>query len=131
MPIGMKINGMTEKYVLREAARPVLTDTVYKRQKHPFLSPPATLETESPLYTLVQDTLRGSALDGPGIYDRRKIAAFLDAVPGMDTAGRTRIDPLLTWLTSICLIHQRLGVSGAVAPSGEPAARTPELVLVP
>jgi asparagine synthase (glutamine-hydrolysing) len=131
MPIGMKINGMTEKYVLREAARPVLTDTVYKRQKHPFLSPPATLETESPLYTLVQDTLRGSALDGPGIYDRRKIADFLDAVPNMDTAGRTRIDPLLTWLTSICLIHQRLGVSGAVAPAAEPAARTPELVLVP
>src|SRR5262245_44087800 len=129
MPIGMKINGMTEKYVLREAARPVLTDTVYKRQKHPFLSPPATLETESPLYSLVQDTLRGSALDGPGIYDRRKMAEFPDTVPNMDTAARTRVDPLLTWLTSICLIHQRLGVSAAVPTSAEPAAITPELVL--
>jgi asparagine synthase (glutamine-hydrolysing) len=128
MPIAMKINGMTEKYVLREAARPVLTDTVYKRQKHPFLSPPATLETDSPLYTLVQDTLRGSALDGPGIYDRRKIADFLDMVPSFDTAGRTRADPLLTWLTSICLIHQRLGVSAAVDSSAE-AVATPELVL--
>src|SRR4029453_2434658 len=43
MPVEQKIRGMTEKYVLREAARPVLTDTVYQRQKHPFLSPPATL----------------------------------------------------------------------------------------
>ena len=25
---------LLEKYVLREAARPVLTDTVYRRQKH-------------------------------------------------------------------------------------------------
>ena len=38
-----KIRGMTEKYVLREAARPVLTETVYGRQKHPFLTPPAAL----------------------------------------------------------------------------------------
>jgi len=39
MPIAMKINGMTEKFVLREAARSVLTDAVYKRQKHPFSRP--------------------------------------------------------------------------------------------
>ena len=29
MPVTQKIRGMTEKFVLREAARPVLTDTVY------------------------------------------------------------------------------------------------------
>jgi asparagine synthase (glutamine-hydrolysing) len=41
-PASAKIRGTVEKYVLREAARPVLTDTVYRRQKHPFLAPPAT-----------------------------------------------------------------------------------------
>ena len=46
LPVSAKIRGMNEKFVLREAARPVLTDTVYRRQKHPFLSPPATLERE-------------------------------------------------------------------------------------
>ena len=35
-----------------------LTDTVYTRQKHPFLSPPATLQQDGKLYTLLQDTLR-------------------------------------------------------------------------
>ena len=39
-PVSQKIRGMTEKYVLREAARDVITDTVYRRQKHPFLAPP-------------------------------------------------------------------------------------------
>ena len=43
LPVSQKIRGMTEKYVLREAARPVLTATVYGRQKHPFLAPPAAL----------------------------------------------------------------------------------------
>ncbi len=41
-PVHQKIHGMTEKYVLREAVRDVITETVYNRQKHPFLSPPAT-----------------------------------------------------------------------------------------
>jgi len=38
-PVSQKIHGMTEKYVLREAVRDVITDTVYRRQKHPFPEP--------------------------------------------------------------------------------------------
>jgi asparagine synthase (glutamine-hydrolysing) len=30
LPVAQKIRGMTEKYVLREAARPVLSATVYR-----------------------------------------------------------------------------------------------------
>ena len=41
-PVSLKIRGMTEKYLLREAAKPLVTETVYRRQKHPFLSPPVT-----------------------------------------------------------------------------------------
>ena len=51
-PVNQKIRGMTEKYVLREAVRDVITDTVYRRQKHPFLSPPATLNPEQTFNTL-------------------------------------------------------------------------------
>ena len=39
MPVAMKINGMTEKHVLREAARPYLPAAVYGRRKQPFLAP--------------------------------------------------------------------------------------------
>jgi asparagine synthase (glutamine-hydrolysing) len=110
MPIAMKINGMTEKYVLREAARPVLTESVYKRQKHPFLSPPSTLQTEGRLHALVQDTLRGTALERTGLYDRAKVGSLLDAIPGMDAGARTSVDPALMWITSMCLLHERLGI---------------------
>lgn len=109
MPVSMKINGMIEKYVVREAAREVLTDAVYTRQKHPFMSPPATIQQDGRLYTFVQDTLRSVALDGPGIYDRAKVTAFLDDIPSMDAAGRGRADALLMWMTSLCLLSDRLG----------------------
>jgi asparagine synthase (glutamine-hydrolysing) len=110
MPVAMKINGMTEKWVLREAARPVITDTVYRRQKHPFMSPPSTVQQGGKLFAMLQDTLRSGLLDGPGIYDRRKVTGMLDALPSMDAASRTRMDSMLMWMTSICLLHERLGM---------------------
>lgn len=110
MPVSMKIRGMTEKYVLREAAKDVLTDAVYTRQKHPFMSPPATIQQDGRLYAFLQDTLRSRALDGPGIYDRAKVTRLLDSVPSMDAAGRRRADALLMWMTSLCLLSNRLGL---------------------
>ena len=108
MPVSMKIKGMTEKYVLREAARSVLTPAVYTRQKHPFMSPPATIQRDGRLYTSLQDTLRSSMLDGPGIYDRSKVTKLLDAIPSMDGPGRARADALLMWMSSLCHLADRL-----------------------
>jgi len=111
MPVSMKISGMTEKWVLREAARPVITDTVYRRQKHPFMSPPSTVQQDGKLYAMLQDTLRSSVLDGPGIYDRAKVVRMLDAIPGMDVLARNRADSVLMWMGSICLLHERLAMA--------------------
>jgi asparagine synthase (glutamine-hydrolysing) len=108
MPVSMKINGMTEKYVLREAARDVLIDAVYTRQKHPFMSPPATIQLDGGLYTFLQDTLRSGALDGPGIYDRVKVTTLLDSILTMDAAARGRADALLMWMASVCVLSDRL-----------------------
>ncbi len=35
MSVALKIRGLTEKYVLREAAKLLITETIYHRQKHP------------------------------------------------------------------------------------------------
>ena len=86
MPVKMKIRGMTEKYVLREAARPVLTDTVYRRQKHPFMSPPATLNPHDRLHEMVHDTLRGSGLDRMPFVDGGRWGGC-STVSGRSTPG--------------------------------------------
>jgi asparagine synthase (glutamine-hydrolysing) len=107
LPVAQKIRGMTEKYVLREAARPVLSATVYARQKHPFLAPPAALTPGERLYELVQETLRGPALDSLPFYDRGKVVALLDGLPALGDAARTALDPVLMILLSACCLHQR------------------------
>ena len=111
MPVSMKIHGMTEKYVLREAARPVLTDTVYKRQKHPFLAPPAGLAMDGRLVELMQDTLRGPVLRDQPFYNPDFVLTLLDRMPEFDERKRGGASYLLTNVMSTCILHQRYGLS--------------------
>jgi asparagine synthase (glutamine-hydrolysing) len=104
-PVNQKIRGMTEKFVLREAARDVITDTVYRRQKHPFLSPPATLNPQQRLNSLVQDTLRGNVLASIPYFDRGRVIGLLDRVETMDEGSRVAIDQVLMLLVSACVLH--------------------------
>jgi asparagine synthase (glutamine-hydrolysing) len=111
-PVAQKIRGMTEKYVLRQAARGVLTDSVYRRQKHPFLSPPATLNADQRLNTLVQDSLRGPALAALPFFDRGAVVALLDQLPTMDEGSRVANDQVLMLLLSACVLQERYGLGG-------------------
>jgi asparagine synthase (glutamine-hydrolysing) len=106
-PVSQKIRGMTEKFVLREAARDVITDTIYRRQKHPFFSPPATLRPQEKLYALIQDTLRGSALASIPLFDRGKVIGLLDSLPSMDEGTRTAYDEVLMIVLSACVLQER------------------------
>jgi hypothetical protein len=106
-PVSQKIRGMTEKYVLREAVRDVVSDTVYRRQKHPFLSPPATLNPEERLSTFVRDTLRGPVLASIPYFDQSKVIDFLDRLETMDEGSRAANDQVLMLLVSACVLHER------------------------
>jgi len=106
-PVSLKIRGMTEKYVLREAVRDVITDTVYRRQKHPFMSPPATLNPKEKLHDLVQDRLRGKALASIPFFDQRKVIGLLDRIDMMDESARVANDQILMLLTSACVLQER------------------------
>ena len=110
-PVNQKIRGMTEKYVLREAARDVITDTIYRRQKHPFLTPPATLNPEQKLATLVQDTLRGPELAAIPFFDQRKVISLLDGISKMDEGSRVVFDQVLMLLTSACILQKGFGLT--------------------
>jgi len=106
-PVNQKIRGMTEKYVLREAARDVITDTVYRRQKHPFLSPPATLDPQKRLSVFVQDTLRGPVLGSIPFFDQKKVVDLLDSLDRMDEGSRVANDQVLMTVVSACVLHER------------------------
>jgi len=124
-PVSMKIRGMTEKYLLREAAKPVITDTVYRRQKHPFMSPPVTTAPQERFHQMLQDTLRGPALASIPFYDQKKVVALLDRLPAMPESDRTGWDPVLMSVLSACVIQERFGLASSVAQEAFAPPATP------
>ena len=106
-PVTQKIHGVTEKYVLREAVRDVITDTVYRRQKHPFLSPPATLNLKQKLGTFVQDTLRSPVLATLPFFNQKKVLGVLDRLNMMDEGSRVANDQILMTIVSACVLQER------------------------
>ena len=89
LPIESKIHGTTEKYVLREAVRPFVTDQVYARRKHPFVAPPGVTDRAR---NVVQDILRSEALRALPFFDVAAVQRSLDstchhAVTGLLTPG--------------------------------------------
>ena len=93
--------------MLREAAQPLITETVYRRQKHPFLSPPVTTVPTERFHEMMQDTLRGPALASLPFYDQKKIVALLDQLSVMSDSDRIGWDPVLMSVLSACVIHER------------------------
>ena len=106
LPVTQKINGATEKFVLREAMKPLLTETVYNRQKHPFLSPPALLKPEEPLHALLQDTLRGKALDRVPFLKREGAIQMLDNAATLPDAQKIAVEVPLMLMLSACLMAE-------------------------
>lgn len=113
LPVDLKIRGAVEKYILREVARPFITDTVYRRQKHPFVAPPATCALGGPLHELMQDTLRGPALAGQPFYEPRSVVDLLDTLPQLDDAARAALDPPILSILSACVLQKRFGLGSA------------------
>jgi asparagine synthase (glutamine-hydrolysing) len=107
LPISLKIRGMTEKFILREAARPVLTDTVYRRQKHPFFAPPSGLDPTGRLTQLTQDVLRSPVLDDQPFFDPPSVRYLLDKLPQLEPSKRSGASYILTMILSTCVLHDR------------------------
>ena len=84
----MKINGMREKHVLREATRDVLIEPVYDREKHPFTTPPAKVGEHDAMLELFGDVFASSLLDDQPIFDP---AGGARPVPGASRSSRRRI----------------------------------------
>lgn len=113
VPVSLKIRGMTEKYLLREATKPFITKTIYDRQKHPFLSPPSLLHPEEPLFELLQDTAHGKAMKELPFFDQGRIIQMLAEIPSMKPGDRIALDPAFMMMTSACILHERFGMSTA------------------
>jgi asparagine synthase (glutamine-hydrolysing) len=112
LPIRMKINGMREKHVLREATKDVIIDAVYDREKHPFTTPPAKVGGHDALFELYGDVFASKLLDDQPIFDPRSVRTAFAGFDAMTPQEQLLLDGLLNRVLSMTLMHERFGMSG-------------------
>ncbi|KAL0489540.1 asparagine synthase [Acrasis kona] len=67
----------TEKWILREAAKPFITDEIYSRAKHPY-SAPVMWPEGGPLHKLFEELLTKENVDQLGFLDWSKVKNYVD-----------------------------------------------------
>jgi asparagine synthase (glutamine-hydrolysing) len=97
-----------EKHALREASRPVITETVYRRPKQPFLAPPTPLSATGPVRELAQDLFRSSALGALPFFDQAAVRALFDGLPRMEGPQLQAFNSALLTVMCSCLLQSRL-----------------------
>lgn len=97
------------KSLLREAARPLLSDAVYHGRKQPFQAPPATGRAEEPLFERVHEMLTSPELDRLPFFDPARVRALLDDLPRLDRMRRLVVDPFLIAIASLSVLQDRFG----------------------
>jgi asparagine synthase (glutamine-hydrolysing) len=104
IPASMLAKNGAQKYLLREAAKPFITDEVYRGVKQPFFAPPMLLG--NPMYELLQDLLRSQSFKSVPFFDQTSVIRFLDELPAMDERTRASMDPVLFMMASIGVLHE-------------------------
>jgi asparagine synthase (glutamine-hydrolysing) len=86
LPVHYKAKGVTDKFILREAAKPYLTPTIFAREKYPFAAPPVAAVKNGKLMQLLVDTLNSDSVAQISILNRdtcRRVASLLPASDGL------------------------------------------------
>ena len=108
--IGAARQSMTEKWIMREAVRPFVTQELYERRKHPFLAP-TRWPQDGPLDFMLRGLLTHDAVAGLGFVDYAVVEDALNRAFG-DNADPRAFRTLLfvgAWVT----LAERFGVKKA------------------
>jgi asparagine synthase (glutamine-hydrolysing) len=110
VPVNMKIKGIREKHVLREAAKDVLIPDVYERQKHPFTTPP-TRDANDPMLAFYRDTFASQAAQDQPIYDMTKVRAALDGLLECPADQRIALEGGLQRVASVIILQDKFAMA--------------------
>jgi asparagine synthase (glutamine-hydrolysing) len=110
VPVSMKVKGIREKHVLREATKDVLIPEVYDRQKHPFTTPP-TRNPNDPMLEFYRDTFASQAAKDQPIYDIKKASAALDLLLEVPDDERIAAEGNLQRVASVVVMQELFSIS--------------------
>ena len=113
LPISFKIRETTEKFILREATRDVITPELYARQKHPFMAPPLARSggISDPLRQRCEEAIWSRSFEDQTFFDPAKTRAYLDDLAASDIPASPATSGLLLRIATFSIMHQRFGMS--------------------
>ena len=111
VPMRLKIRNGIEKYILREAARPMLTDTIYKRQKHSFMAPPLSIFSDPKGKDYVRQIFVNHDFSSRTFFESRKMVALVDKFDDMTTQQLTAIEPIIMMGLTSYLLAKSYGLT--------------------
>ncbi|MEX2495537.1 MAG: asparagine synthase (glutamine-hydrolyzing) [Woeseia sp.] len=111
LPPSMRIKGRTEKYVLREAMKGLLPETLYKREKFAFMAPPAHSDEGNwaAMKRLADENLSDRAIEDNGILDPagvREIFELHDS-PRATAATQVQLDAVINHMLGVQILYKQ------------------------
>ncbi|HUR54920.1 MAG TPA: asparagine synthase C-terminal domain-containing protein, partial [Gemmataceae bacterium] len=106
VPVGLKIRGGVEKWLLREALKDILPPAVYARRKHPFTAPPLARYGRD----FLRDHLSPAAQADSPFFDPVAVGAYLDRLDSATEREQTAADPALMLVLTSVLLQRGFGL---------------------
>jgi len=100
-----------EKWVLREASKPFITQELYERKKHPY-SAPTKYPRDGPLHNLMSGLVTKESVESLGFVSWEKVSGLVDAAFG--EKGDARALRLALVVAEWVVLARRFGVKRAV-----------------
>lgn len=110
LPPSMRIHGRTEKYVLREAMKGLLPETLYKREKFAFMAPPAHTDPKkwAAMKALADNYLNRESIESAGLLDHAGVEALfkIHEDPNTSAATQVQLDAVINHMMGVQILHR-------------------------
>ena len=110
IPPNYRIKGKIEKYVLREAMKGLLPETLYKREKFAFMAPPAYTDKTKwqQMRELANTHLSKSAIAESGLLSYEGTQAIFEwhDSPDISAAEQVQFDAIINHLLGVQILHK-------------------------
>ena len=110
VPPELRIKDNVEKYVLREAMSGLLPESLYKREKFPFMAPPSHADKDnlSSMQEIVNEFLSPERIREFGILDETEVNNLLNKFfsSELDASEKVQLDAIINHLLSVQILYK-------------------------
>ncbi|NVK88606.1 MAG: asparagine synthase (glutamine-hydrolyzing) [Gammaproteobacteria bacterium] len=126
VPPQLRIKGPVEKYVLKEAMKGLLPETLYKRQKFAFMAPPAHRDEQkwAALMKLVNEFASTEQIKRAGLLDSQAVESLIQRQSD-DGAhhDRVQMDAVINHVIGVQIMQQKFVAADVPKQAAERAAQ--------